>query len=111
MFKRRHCRSYGFLYARQRWWRRKAGVVDKRWCEDEVVSKRWCEMGLLASGDVRWGCRRALVPTSSVVNSANSWNLVKVKEDRRSENDQILHVEDIDSGNVPKRLDEFVTLG
>jgi hypothetical protein len=110
------------------WWRRKAGVVDKRWCEDEVVSERWCEMGLLVSGDARWGCRRAvvqawgcrravvqawgciwlflfvpytgsfrgsrtissllakttkfsllsLVPTSSAVNSANSWNLVKV---------------------------------
>ena len=36
-------------------------------------------MRLLASGGARWGCRRALVPTSSVVNSANSWNLVKVK--------------------------------
>uniref|UniRef100_A0A2N9I1W5 Uncharacterized protein n=1 Tax=Fagus sylvatica TaxID=28930 RepID=A0A2N9I1W5_FAGSY len=70
-------------YFDERWWRRKAGVVDKRWCEDEVVSERWCEMGLLASGDARWGCRRALVPTSSAVNSANSWNPVKVKVQNR----------------------------
>jgi hypothetical protein len=36
-------------------------------------------MRLLASGGARWGCRQALVPTSSAVNSANSWNLVEVK--------------------------------
>ncbi len=36
-------------------------------------------MRLLASSGARWGCKRALVPTSSAVNSTNSWNPVKVK--------------------------------
>ena len=61
-FKRRHRRSYRFLYARQRWWRRRAGVVDKRWCEDEVVSERWCEMGLSTSGGASMGLSMSADP-------------------------------------------------
>ena len=61
-FKHRHRWSYGFLYARQRWWQRKARVVDKRWCEDEVVSERWCEMGLSASGGASMGLSASADP-------------------------------------------------
>uniref|UniRef100_A0A2N9GK46 Uncharacterized protein n=1 Tax=Fagus sylvatica TaxID=28930 RepID=A0A2N9GK46_FAGSY len=45
---------------------------DERWCE-MGFGEWWCEMGF----------RQALVPTSSAVNSANSWNPVKVKVQNR----------------------------